>query len=158
MPAGRLGSGKLLSATPADLDTILSHRREMFREMGGEYARQMPAFEVASRGYFEQALSDGSYYGLLCEADGEIVAGGGVLMAPWPGSPLNFDTRRAWILNIYVRPSHRRQGLARAITAALIDWCRQNGFQSVALHASEQGRKLYTDLGFQSTNEMRLKL
>ena len=155
MPAGAM---HFQSATPADLDTILFHRREMFREMGGEYARHLDAYEAASRGYFEHALRDGSYYGLLYEADGEIVAGGGVLMAPWPGSPLNFDTRRAWILNIYVQPSHRRQGLARAITAALIDWCRQNGFQSVALHASEQGRKLYTDLGFQSSNEMRLKL
>jgi GNAT superfamily N-acetyltransferase len=71
---------------------------------------------------------------------------------------LNFDARRAWILNIYVDPAYRRQGLARKVVEALIDWCRTNEFQSVALHASEDGRSLYEKLGFQPTNEMRLRL
>jgi GNAT superfamily N-acetyltransferase len=55
-----------------------------------------------------------------------------------------------------VEPHHRRKGLARNITDALIEWCKQNGFQSVALHASEFGRGLYEKLGFRPTNEMRL--
>jgi len=149
---------KLVSATIADLEVILSHRREMFREMGGEYLRQVDAFESASRCYFLAALQDGSYYGLLCELDDNIIAGGGVLIARWPGSPMNFDPRRAWILNLYVNPEHRRQGIARMLLQALLRWCRDNGFHSVALHASEYGRPLYEKLGFRMTNEMRLKL
>ena len=146
------------SATPADLETILRHRREMFREMGGEYERRLPLYEEASREYLEEALREGSYFGLLGEIEEQIVAGGGVLIAKWPGSPLNFEPRRGWILNIYVEPEHRRRGYARTITEALIDWCRENGFQSVSLHASAYGRSLYEKLGFQATNEMRLKL
>jgi GNAT superfamily N-acetyltransferase len=57
-----------------------------------------------------------------------------------------------------VEPEHRRQGLARSIMQHLIDWCRTQGFQSVALHSSEYGRALYEKLGFKSTNEMRLRL
>jgi len=144
-------------ATPDDLEVILSHRREMFREMGGDYEQKIHVFDKASRIYFDNALRDGSYHGVLCRIDGTVVAGGGVVIAAWPGSPMNFDSRRAWILNIYVEPSHRRQGIARAIMRELVDWCRQNGFQSVALHASEEGRALYEKLGFQSTNEMRLR-
>ena len=41
---------------------------------------------------------------------------------------------------------------------ALLGWCRGQGFRSVALHASEEGRPLYEKLGFHHTNEMRLKL
>jgi GNAT superfamily N-acetyltransferase len=149
---------RLHPAALSDIDTILAHRREMFREMGGHYAENLEAFEQASRKYFEQALQDGSYYGLLCHTGASIVAGGGVVIAPWPGSPLNFSPRRAWILNVYVDPAHRRQGLARKIVEALLDWCRANGFQSVALHASEDGRSLYEKLGFHATNEMRLNL
>lgn len=149
---------RIRPAEIADLELILHHRREMFREMGGEYERGLQAFEDASRSYLVKALEDGSYCGLLGEVNGDVVAGGGVVLAAWPGSPLNLDPRRAWILNIYVESKFRRQGFARAITKALIEWCKQNGFQSVALHASEYGRSLYQGLGFRSTNEMRLKL
>ena len=149
---------KLRPATVADLHVVLRHRREMFREMGGDYKEKIDLFENASEEYFQAALQDGSYVGLLGEISGSIVAGGGVVIAPWPGSPLNFSPRRAWILNIYVEPEYRRQGLARTMAEALVGWCKENGFQSVALHASEYGRSLYEKLGFRPTNEMRLKL
>lgn len=137
---------------------ILHHRREMFREMGGKYEQSLAQFEPASRCYFQAALKNGTYQGLFAQIGGTIVAGGGIVITDWPGSPLNFEPKRAWILNIYVHPEQRRKGLGQTIMQALITWCRENGFQSVALHASEYGRKLYEQLGFTSTNEMRLLL
>jgi GNAT superfamily N-acetyltransferase len=147
----------LRAATVDDLDAILHHRREMFREMGGHYVESLNSFENASRSYFDSALRDGSYRGMVGEIDGRVMAGGGVVLAAWPGSPLNLSPRRAWILNIYVDPPYRRQGFATRVMEALMEWCRANGFQSVALHASEYGRPLYEKLGFRSTNEMRRK-
>jgi GNAT superfamily N-acetyltransferase len=148
----------LRPATRDDLAVILHHRREMFREMGGQYREALAQFESASEAYFDKALQDGSYVAMLAEIEGRIAGGGGVVIANWPGSPLNLEPKRAWILNIYVEPAHRGQGLAKAITQALIEWCRKNGFSSVALHASEYGRGLYEKLGFHPTNEMRLVL
>lgn len=130
----------------------------MFAEMGGHYRESLEQFEAASVEYFVKALQAGTYYGLLAESDGIIAGGGGVVIADWPGSPLNFGPRRAWILNIYVEPAYRRRGLARRILEALMQWCRDSGFQSVALHASEFGRELYEKAGFRGTNEMRLVL
>jgi hypothetical protein len=40
----------------------------------------------------------------------------------------------------------------------VIAWCRSQGFVSVALHASRDGRPLYEALGFEPGNEMRLPL
>jgi GNAT superfamily N-acetyltransferase len=140
----------------ADIEIILRHRREMFREMGGSYAELLDQFELASRSYLQIALAAGTYHGIFAELCGEVIAGGGIVIADWPGSPLNLEPKRAWILNIYVEPRERRRGFARLIMETLIDWCRHNGFQSVALHASEHGRGLYENLGFRSTNEMRL--
>ena len=145
-------------ATAADLEVVLHQRREMFREMGGRYKDLLEEFEPASRTYFKRALLDGSYYGLLAEIDAEIIAGGGIVIVPWPGSPLNFEPKRAWLLNVYVESQYRRRGLARAMIEKLIDWARENGFHSLALHASEEGRRLYDKLGFRATNEMRLAL
>lgn len=124
--------------------------------MGGSYAELLDRFELASRSYFEIALAAGTYRGIFAELRGEVIAGGGIVIVDWPGSPLNLEPKRAWILNIYVEPRERRRGLAWLIMETLIDWCRRNGFRSVALHASEHGRGLYENLGFRATNEMRL--
>jgi hypothetical protein len=40
----------------------------------------------------------------------------------------------------------------------MIDYCRENGWPRLTLHASDMGRGLYEDLGFKPTNEMRLVL
>lgn len=156
--AGTIPDVRLRSTTAADLEIVLHHRREMFREMGGRYRELLDRFEPASRSYFQGAMTESRYYGVFAEVDGEVVGGGGIIIVDWPGSPLNFDAKRAWILNIFVEPPHRRKGLARRVAQHLIDWCRENGFQSVALHASEDGRELYEKLGFRGTNEMRLLL
>jgi len=62
------------------------------------------------------------------------------------------------ILNVYAEPEVRRQGLARRLMLLMIQWLKDQGFSSVALHASDAGRHLYETLGFRPTNEMRLSL
>ena len=126
--------------------------------MGDSYSELLEQFELASRRYFERALAAGTYHGIFAEVRGEVIAGGGIVIVDWPGSPLNFEPKRAWILNVYVEPEERRRGFGRLIVETLIDWCRRNGFRSVALHASEHGHSLYEKLGFRNTNEMRLTL
>jgi GNAT superfamily N-acetyltransferase len=66
--------------------------------------------------------------------------------------------RRALIINVYTEPQFRRQGLARRLMLLMIQWLKGQGFSSVSLHASAEGRGLYETLGFQPTNEMRLPL
>jgi hypothetical protein len=39
----------------------------------------------------------------------------------------------------------------------ILEWLKQRGFRAVNLHASREGRPLYEKLGFEATNEMRLK-
>lgn len=145
-------------ATLPDLELILHHRREVFREMGGHYAQNLAAFEDASREYFETALRNDTYLGLFGEIEGRVITGGGLVVVPWPGSPMNFEPRRAWILNVYVEPDQRRRGFARRIMQALIDLGKARGFRTLALHASDDGRPLYEQLGFAPTREMRLLL
>ncbi|HTP43420.1 MAG TPA: hypothetical protein VMJ13_02590, partial [Candidatus Acidoferrum sp.] len=61
-----------------------------------------------------QALHEGSYKAWLAEqSKGEIVAGGGIVLARWPGFPGESLAQRAWILNMYTEPHARRRGLAR---------------------------------------------
>ena len=88
----------------------------------------------------------------------KLWAGGAVLISPWPSHPYDLECRRATILNVYVYPQFRRQGIAHCLMQSIIGWCQQQGFAAVYLHASGDGRPLYENLGFEPTTEMRLKL
>jgi GNAT superfamily N-acetyltransferase len=63
--------------------------------------------------------------------------------------------RQAIIQNVFTEPDWRRRGLAALLIKRIIDWTRQEGIDSLMLHASDKGRALYERLGFVSTTEMR---
>ena len=64
---------------------------------------------------------------------------------------------QALVVNVFTEPRRRRRGLARLLIEQIIAWSRQHGIESLVLHASDDGRILYKQLGFVQTNEMRLE-
>jgi len=150
---------RIRKARLEDLEHILHHRREMFEEMGFRDARVLDRVEAVSREYFTEAFRAGTYLGWLAEdSNGQVVGGGGIVVAAWPGFPSEDHAKRAWILNMYTEPGARRQGVAKKLMQAMIEWCGSEDYGAVSLHASAAGRPLYESIGFQPTNEMSLKL
>ncbi len=146
-------------ATRNDLHHLVHHRRAMFEEMGHRDPVMLDRVDQASQTYFAEALRLGTYKAWLAETpEPRVVAGGGIVVADWPGFPGESLAKRAWILNMYTEPAARRRGLAKQLLQTMLDWCRNEGFRSVSLQASPAGRPLYESLGFQPTNEMRLHL
>ncbi len=145
-------------ATPHDIPELLRHRVGMYEDMGYSDAEAMSKMVETSRPYLAAALANGTLHAWLAGIEERIVAGGFVLVSPWPSHPYDGHCRRATILNMYTDPAFRRQGIARRLMHIMIDWCRKEGFVRVDLHASDQGRPLYESLGFEPSNEMRLDL
>jgi ribosomal protein S18 acetylase RimI-like enzyme len=146
-------------AKPQDCLVILHHRRRMFEDMGEGTTEDLDRMIEATTPWLASALADGSYRGWLAEtAERRVVAGGGVLVSSWPAGPCDPCTRRALILNLYTEPEFRRRGLARQLMLLMTQSLTEQGFKSVVLHASNEGRLLYEKLGFVPTNEMRLRL
>jgi len=131
----------------------------MFRDMKSGSDAELDAVVEDCRPWLERALADQSYRGWLAEdRDGKVVAGGGLLITSWPPRPRDHNARRAFVFNVYTEPEFRKKGVARELMLLMIGWLREQGFRSVALHASDEGRHLYEALGFEATNEMRLDL
>ncbi|MGH9544998.1 MAG: GNAT family N-acetyltransferase [Terriglobales bacterium] len=145
-------------ATPDDIPALLRHRQGMYADMGFNNPAALSAMLSTCKPYLSTALANGALHGWLACVGEQIVAGGVVLISPWPSHPYDGQCRRATILNLYTDPPFRRQGIARRLMQTMIDWCRAEGFVHVTLHASDKGRPLYESLGFESTNEMRLNL
>jgi GNAT superfamily N-acetyltransferase len=145
-------------ALPSESAIILHHRRSMFRDMREGTVEELDRMvEVASL-WLARALADGSYHHWLAlDSSGVVAGGGGVLLCPWPANPKDPCTQRAVILNVYTEPEFRNRGIARQIMLTILAWVKEEGLRSVNLHASDDGRPLYEKLGFEPTNEMRLK-
>jgi GNAT superfamily N-acetyltransferase len=141
-----------------DLREILSQRRGMYEDMGYHQADALSAMLSSFEPYLTAALSNGSFRPWMAQAREQVAGGGAVLISPWPSHPYDLECRRATVLNVYVYPQFRRQGIARQLMQTMIAWCREQDFAAVYLHASKAGKPLYQELGFEPTTEMRLKL
>ena len=146
---------RIRPAVAADAAIVAHHRVAMFRDMGILPEADVDRLATASRRSLGDALTSGDYLGWLVEADGAVVAGAGALLRtllPRPGYVEGGVD--AYVLNVYTEPSYRRRGLAQALMEAVLAHCRAAGVARVTLHASDEGRPLYTALGFTATTEM----
>ncbi|WP_432535441.1 GNAT family N-acetyltransferase [Kineococcus arenarius] len=118
-PAG----ARLREATPADGESIAQLVREL-----AEYERE-PQAATATGDDFARTLQEGGGVGcLLAEVDGPAgveVAG----MALWYTTFSTWQGRRGmWLEDLYVRPQHRRRGIARAFFGRLGELCAERGY------------------------------
>ncbi len=148
----------LRRASTADLETLVAHRKEMFRDMGYKEDATMESMSSRFRVWLLKQMNAGDYCAwLISAADGSVAAGTGLWLMDWPPHMIGKSARRGNILNVYTAQSFRRRGLARVLMQAALDWCRENQIDTVILHASAAGRSLYVSMGFEATNEMRLR-
>jgi GNAT superfamily N-acetyltransferase len=145
-------------ASPSDIPEIVRLRRCMYEDMNYKDADALQAMSSLTADFLEKALPDGTFRAWLARDSNHVIAGGAVIITAWPAHPYDLECRRATILNVYTDPAYRRRGIARQLMQTMIDWCKQQGFARVTLHASDDGRHLYESLGFEPNNEMRLKL
>ncbi|MBF9072108.1 GNAT family N-acetyltransferase [Streptacidiphilus fuscans] len=107
----------------------------------------------AAQGWLTGSLDAGAL--LVAEADGRLL---GVISVTeqghWTGA------RDAYIGELAVSPEASRRGAGRALVAAVTDWARQRGLESVTLQtgaANATARAFYAALGF-AEEEVRLTL
>ena len=146
-------------ATIADIPHIVSHRVQMFRDMG--IAAEFEDMAAATELWLRHALPSQAYRGWMAAApNGEIAGGSGLIVIPWPPGPMTLDPRCGFVFNVYTLPAHRQQGVARLLMAAMHDWCKAEGIERVVLNASTFGHSLYESMGYVASEQpmMRLRL
>jgi GNAT superfamily N-acetyltransferase len=150
---------QIRNATVADIPHLVTHRDEMFRDMG--VPAEFAAMAAATAEWLGTAIPSGTYLGWLAVTDdGDVAAGGGLLVMPWPPGPMTMDPRCAFVFNVYTAPAHRKQGLAKRLMETMHDWCRAQGIERVVLNASVFGQPIYEQMGYVVAAEpmMRFRL
>jgi GNAT superfamily N-acetyltransferase len=145
-------------ATAVDAELIARHRVRMFVDSGqadGDAMTQMAANFVA---WVRPRLEDGRYLGWLVVEGDAVVAGAGMWLIDFPPHWMDAEPVRAYLLNFYVEPAFRGQGIAEQMLKLVVDEAKQRGIGVVSLHASKLGRPIYERNGFSETNEMMLRI
>ncbi len=150
-------------ATADDIPVLVKHRRKMFEDLaalqGDQLSRAgLESMDAQYTAQLRYEVPSGSTRIWLIEIEGKIAASGALRLTDWLPRPDGSRRGLAYVHSVYTEPLYRRQGLARLILNAMIEYGRQNGWSRLSLHASELGRGLYEQLGFRPTNEMRLVL
>ena len=145
-------------ARAEELEVAAEHYLGMRRELGwseGELDPRFVSLFVAT--YVDSAQAgEGRYF--VAEIDSKIV-GSAAAMRRRPMSERYLKSAPSgYIANVYVEPQYRHRGVARALTAAAIEWLLSIGCEVVRLQASQFGRPLYESMGFVATGEMELRL
>jgi ribosomal protein S18 acetylase RimI-like enzyme len=163
MPAAELQGGfPILStmlttrcATIADAALLTAHRHAMFAEMGTSDDATLTEMSRNFETWIKQMLDAGKYVGWVVEEGERAVASAGFFELDWPPHPLDpSGCGRGYLLNFWVDPKCRRQGLARSLVNEALAESKRRRLCITTLHASDAGRPLYETLGFRETNEM----
>ena len=94
-------------------------------------------------------------FGFIAETGGGPVAGIGLMGVGFPPHPLHPDkTKRGYVLNLFVEPEWRGQGIATRLMAAAEETFRQRGLSYAMLHATKQARPMYEQHGWTQTPEL----
>lgn len=127
----------------------------MFVDAGRRDDQVLQTMADAHEPWVARAIDEGRYIGWLTEDEGRVIAGAGLLLLDWPPHPLDpRSTQRGYLLNVYVEPEYRRQRLASNLIELALAEARRRGIRVVALHSTEEARRLYEANGFRTTNEM----
>ena len=137
-----------------DLELICAHRELMFHEAGRAQA-DLDLMRDAFCAWLAPRLADGRYFGFIAEEDGLPIAGIGLMIIDWPPHPSHpMEDRRGYVLNLFVMPDWRGEGIAKRLMAVAEDNFTQRGISYAILHATETGRPLYERTGWVRTTEM----
>ena len=139
---------------------MVDFRVRMFREMGWSDETTFDTFAPRAAEHLREGFAAGTCNGFIAEETAEDGARSvvGTVSLVWQRvapSVRNLDGRQVYVLGMFVAPERRRRGIARALISACVACATEGGAPLISLHASDEGRPLYEQLGFIASSEMR---
>ncbi len=143
-------------ATTDDVDTLAQKRWQMETERHPDIQADYAAYLAAARQAIRPEIERGAHIAFLAEAEGEVVACAILIWWTMLPSLTELHRRRAYVSSVYCDPAWRRRGIARHLMEQLLAHAQEMGVQRLILWASDMGRPLYLDQGFEPSRALEL--
>ena len=142
-----------------DIAILTAYRLDYLTELQGERSEEYKRTLLQElHSFFKMMMEKGSFFALLAEYEGDILAFGGMVIKQIPGDFNQSSYVEGDILNMYTIPSARRKGISSLILARLLKDAQEMGISKVALHTSKDGERLYRKFGFNDPSYPYLEL
>ncbi|MCL5961804.1 MAG: GNAT family N-acetyltransferase, partial [Chloroflexi bacterium] len=134
-----------------DIPSLIKLRWDVCVEQGAADPadeRSYRRYSQALRAFLERNLLEEQCQIIVASGGDEIVGTSTLWLfpiLPWPGG---LNEWHGYVTNVYVIPSHRRQGIARRLMEALKQVAQQHGASALLLEASPDSARLYQQMGF----------
>ncbi|MBC7664989.1 MAG: GNAT family N-acetyltransferase [Caulobacter sp.] len=133
-------------------DAALVTRHRLGGADGPDAERQ--AFET----WVSTRIASGAYLGRLACAEGEVIAGAGIVLLDWGPTRGNLGGVCGRVVAVFTEQAWRRRGIASRLVRQVMDRAAERGVRDFRLAASTEGAGVYRGLGYQSYGaEMILK-
>jgi GNAT superfamily N-acetyltransferase len=149
---------RIYPASDDELEYAATMRAAMAREMGHDWDGAHPGWRVRFAGFWRDKQAFGASQVFFAESGGGALVGMVIASVSDEYRAVAFGQPRGYINGVYVQPDRRREGIGRELMHAALGWLREKGCVAARLRASEDGRALYTTLGFKPGVEMELSL
>ena len=142
-----------------DLELLLKYRIEFLKglQQVDDPVQEQQLYEHL-KAYFQQAIPEQSFWGVIAEENGEAQAFGAMVIDQRPGVFGNISGKTAYVLNMYTLPQGRSKGLATALLQKLIIKAKELGIDTMSLVATEQGKSIYEKADFKAPPYSYLEL
>ena len=128
-------------------DIRMAYLMEDFPEMSAEMAEHIRS--RLPRYYAEHLNRD--FFAYIAEDSSNIIGSAFLTVQEMPQNTSFPHGRTGTVLNVYVSPEYRSQGIASQLMGLLISDARAMGLDYIELKASADGYPLYKKLGFEDS-------
>lgn len=103
---------------------------------------------VASRQYYRKHIPDDSHIAFVALYEGQDAGCGAICLTDELPSPDNPSGHCAYLMNIYVKESFRKKGIAKNIVMRLIEEAKKRDCDKIYLETTPGAYTLYRSCGF----------
>lgn len=106
-----------------------------------------PDWAARAASMLETMIASPTHRVAVADSDGALLGCGTARLdvrLPWPGG----SATTGEVSDLWVDPGTRGGGVARALMADLVDWCREQGARAVTLHSTPSAIGFYERIGF----------
>ena len=146
---------EIRKAALEDIELLMEWRMEVLHEVFSiPSSKNTDELEQENRAYYQRALAQEEHIACFACMEDKIIGCGGICFYREMPSPDNPTGKCAYLMNIYINPQFRKQGVGEAIVKWLVEQATKRGISKIYLETSEAGKRLYTKLGFVPMQDM----
>ena len=113
---------------------------------------------TAAEKYFALHIEDKTYIPFLGSLSGKAVCCAGILLYELPPATWSLKRTQGHILNFYVVPEKRIEGIGTALMEYIISYSADQKISRLFLNATREGERVYRKCGFIECDEAALIL